>query len=110
MLRRDLPGGCYLRLPDESDAEELYAPVDANRSYFARWLPWVEEAHGSEFVLSFIRATRRQLADNDGFQTAIVDGEAIIGVVGFHGVDWRNRSTSIGYWLVREPTGPRNDD
>jgi ribosomal-protein-serine acetyltransferase len=105
MLRRDLPGGCYLRLLEESDAEALYALVDANRSYLARWLPWVEETHGSEIVLSFIRGTRRQVADNNGFQTAIVDGEAIIGVVGFHGLDWGNRSTSIGYWLAENRQG-----
>jgi ribosomal-protein-serine acetyltransferase len=105
MLRRDLPGAGYLRLLDESDAEELYALVDANRAYLARWLPWVEAAGGPEYVLNFIRATRRQLADDDGFQTAIVEDKAIIGVVGFHAVDWRNLSTSIGYWLAENRQG-----
>jgi ribosomal-protein-serine acetyltransferase len=105
VLRRDLPGGCYLRLLEESDAEELYTLVDANRVYLARWLPWVEAAGSPEYVLNFIRTTRRQLADNDGFQTAIVGDGAIIGVVGFHAVDWRNLSTSIGYWLAENRQG-----
>jgi ribosomal-protein-serine acetyltransferase len=105
MLQRDLPGGCYLRLLDESDAEELYAQVDANRVYLARWLPWVDEAGSPEYVLNFIRSTRQQLAENNGFQTAIVGDEAIIGVVGFHAVDWRNLSTRIGYWLAENRQG-----
>jgi ribosomal-protein-serine acetyltransferase len=46
-----------------------------------------------------IRLTRRQVADNDGFQTAIVCDGRIVGAVGFHGIDWDNRSSSIGYWL-----------
>jgi len=49
--------------------------------------------------LQFIRLTRRQVADNDGFQVAIACDGRIVGAVGFHGVDWTHRSTSIGYWL-----------
>jgi ribosomal-protein-serine acetyltransferase len=57
-------------------------------------------------VVPFIRLTRRQVADNDGLQTAIVDGEGkIVGMVGVHGVDWRNRTTSIGYWLAHDHQG-----
>jgi ribosomal-protein-serine acetyltransferase len=33
-----------------------------------------------------------------------VDGQ-IVGVVGFHAIDWINRSTSIGYWLTAEAQG-----
>lgn len=105
MLRHELPGGSFLRLLDESDADELYALVDSNRDFLARWLPWVEAARGPEYVLSFIRATRRQLADDDGLQAAIVEGGEIIGVVGFHAIDWRNLSTSIGYWLAEDRQG-----
>ena len=57
-------------------------------------------------VLPFIRATRRQIADNDGLQTAIVAAAALIaGMVGFHSVDWINRKSSIGYWLARDEQG-----
>src|SRR4051794_2964235 len=59
----------------------------------------------SERTLEFIRTTRRQLADNDGFQTAIAPSGRIIGVAGFHGVDWSHRSTSIGYWLAEDQQG-----
>ena len=54
---------------------------------------------GARGTLRFIRLTRQQIADNDGFQTAIVCDRRIVGAVGFHGVDWVHRTTSIGYWL-----------
>jgi hypothetical protein len=92
--RIDLPGGCFLRLLEESDAADLYALVDGNRTYLARWLSWVEETRGADDVLNFIRATRRQIAENKGFGVAIVEGDSIIGVIGFHSIDWTHGSTA----------------
>lgn len=88
----------HLRLLEESDAQELHALVEANRAYLARWLPW---AAGQTFddTLDFIRGTRSQLEGNDGFQTAVVCGQDIVGVIGYVMLDWANRSTRIGFWL-----------
>lgn len=106
MLRRELPGGYALRLLEESDAEELFALIDANREHLGAWMAWVANERKPDDVLPFIRSTRRQIADNDGLQTAIVDPqERIVGMVGFHGVDWPNRRASIGYWLARDHQG-----
>jgi ribosomal-protein-serine acetyltransferase len=106
MVRHELPGGYALRLLEESDADELFSVVDANRDHLARWMPWVRGERSPDDVLPFIRSTRRQIADNDGLQTAIIDPTgAIVGMVGFHGVDWANRRTSIGYWLARTEQG-----
>ena len=106
MLRHELPNGYALRLLEESDAEELFAAVDANREHLEPWMPWVPDDRSAADVLPFIRLTRKQLADNDGFQTAIVDPDGrIVGMVGFHGIDWANRKTSIGYWLARDHEG-----
>jgi ribosomal-protein-serine acetyltransferase len=43
---------------------------------------------------------RKQFADNQGFQATIVDDGRIVGGIGFHQLDWENRSTSIGYWIA----------
>lgn len=88
----------HLRLLEESDAQELHALIEANRAYLARWLPW---AAGQTFedTLDFIRGTRSQLEGNDGFQTAVVCGQDIVGVIGYVMLDWANRSTRIGFWL-----------
>jgi ribosomal-protein-serine acetyltransferase len=93
-----------LRLLEESDATELHALIEANRAYLSRWLPW---AAGQTFedTLGFIRRTREQLTDNDGLQAAVVCGASIVGLIGYHTVDWDNRSTRIGYWLAEEHQG-----
>jgi ribosomal-protein-serine acetyltransferase len=105
VLRHDLPGGAWLRLLEEADAEELFALTDRNRAHLERWLPWVPATRTAHDTLEFIRTTRRQIADNDGFAAAVVVDGAIAGTAGFHHVDWANRATSIGYWLAADHQG-----
>lgn len=99
-----LDGQTHLRLLEESDAEELYAVIAANRAYLSRWMPWAPN-QTLEGTLAFIRASRRQLADNQGFQTAVIQADGIVGVLGFHQIDWPNRSTTIGYWIAEAAQG-----
>lgn len=90
--------GVHLRLLEEADAPELHRAIEANRAYLAPWLPW---AAGQTFddTLNFIRGTRSQARENEGFQAAIVTEVGIAGVIGYVSVDWGNRSTRVGYWL-----------
>jgi ribosomal-protein-serine acetyltransferase len=99
-----LPGGAQLRLLESDDAAELQALIAANREYLAAWLPWAAAQTDAD-TLAFIARTRQQLQDNDGFQAALLVDGAVAGVAGYHGVDWRNRRTSIGYWLAAERQG-----
>lgn len=93
-----------LRLLEEADAEELYAVVEANRAYLVRWMPWAEK-QALDGTLEFIRTSRKQIADNQGFSAAITDTAAIIGVIGFHRLDWEHLLTSIGYWIDERSQG-----
>ena len=104
MLRFELSPGQQLRLLEESDAEELYVLIHANRDHLARWMPWAARQTLAD-TSAFIERTRDQLAGNDGFQTAIVEDRRIVGVIGFHAVSWEHRSTSIGYWLAESAQG-----
>ncbi len=99
-----LTEGRSLRLVEERDAEEIYRVVDAHRVYLAEWMPWAAEQTLDE-VRAFIGRARKQLADNDGFQAVVLDDARIVGNVGFHAVDWTNRSASIGYWLAEDAQG-----
>ena len=100
----DLDEQTYLRLFEESDVNELYAVIAANRQYLSRWMPWARN-QTLDGTLAFIRTSRKQLADNQGFQTAIVQEGGIVGVLGFHHIDWDNRSTTIGYWIAEAAQG-----
>jgi ribosomal-protein-serine acetyltransferase len=101
MLRFHVTQDCHLRLFEEADAEEFYRVIETNRPYLAPWMPWAAN-QTLEGTAQFIRLTRRQIADNNGFQTPVICAGRIAGVVGFHGVDWTNNATSIGYWLDQQ--------
>lgn len=89
---------------EATDAEELYAVIEANRDHLARWMPW---AGGQDLVgtVNFIAEAEAQQADNNGFQAKIDPDGKIVGVAGFHSIDWANRRTSLGYWLVEDAQG-----
>jgi ribosomal-protein-serine acetyltransferase len=101
----DLGDGRALRPLVDADAEELFAVIDANRAHLAHWMPFVGQTRGEADSLAFIRAARRQFEENRGMQLALVQDERIIGVAGFHAIDWSRKSTSIGYWLAAERQG-----
>jgi ribosomal-protein-serine acetyltransferase len=105
MIEADLGDGRSLRQLDDGDAEELFELIDANRTHLANWMPFVSQTHTVADSLAFIRAARRQSDENRGVQLAILRDDRIIGVAGFHGIDWTRRSTSIGYWLAAAEQG-----
>jgi ribosomal-protein-serine acetyltransferase len=104
VLAINLTDTCRLRLLEESDVDELHALIDANRAYLSHWMPWASTQNLDD-TLGFIRTTRLQVAENNGFQAAIVLESSVIGVVGFHAVDWTHRKSSLGYWLSEEQQG-----
>ncbi len=103
-LSIEASGNLRLRTVQESDATELHALIASNRDHLSRWMAW-PSTQTFDDTLRFIRSCARQLAENDGFQAAILRDQKIVGVAGFHGVDWARRSTSIGYWLAEEQQG-----
>jgi ribosomal-protein-serine acetyltransferase len=102
--RARLSDDVTLRVVGPEDAEELHAVIEANREHLARFMPWAAEQTIAD-TRAFLDSKRVQLASGDGFECAIVRDGQIIGMVGFHGVNWRDRSTSIGYWLAAGEQG-----
>jgi ribosomal-protein-serine acetyltransferase len=104
MLTHRLDERRELRIVEHSDAEELYEIVADNREHLAIWMPWAA-GQTLESTVAFIDASRKQLAANQGFQAAIVQDGEIVGVIGYHRIDWQHRSTSLGYWLAESAQG-----
>jgi len=88
-----------LRIPQLSDAEVLFALVDANRERLRPWLPWVDETTCVEHTRSFIQFALTKLAENEEMHWSIWYRGALAGVIGVHTIDWRHRWAEIGYWL-----------
>ncbi len=103
MPRFELSDGVQLRSLTEADVKELYALIEANRSYLAPWMPWAA-GQTVDGTAEFVRKSIKQEADDDGFQVAVIVDGAIAGVLG-HEVDRENRTTTIGYWLAEDQQG-----
>jgi len=71
----------------------------------ARWMPFVGQTRSAADSLTFIHAAVRQHEENRSLQMAIVQEGRIVGVAGFHRIDWTARATSIGYWLAEAHQG-----
>jgi ribosomal-protein-serine acetyltransferase len=67
-------------------------------------MPWAAK-QTLEGTLEFIRSSRKQLAENQGFQAVIVEDDRLVGVLGFHHLDRENLSTSLGYWIAESAQG-----
>ena len=88
-----------LCLCEERHAEELFDLVDQNRIYLREWLPWLDVNTSPADTKKFIKTSLEQFVNNKGFQTAIAFQGWLAGMIGYHPIDWANRSVSIGYWL-----------
>jgi ribosomal-protein-serine acetyltransferase len=94
-----------LKSLEPEDAETLFALTDRNRSYLRQWLPWVDTNTTEEHSRLFILSAQEQQNMNFGFQCGIWFRDHLSGIIGFHGVDWMNKSTEIGYWIGEEFQG-----
>ncbi|MCR3922563.1 MAG: GNAT family N-acetyltransferase [Firmicutes bacterium] len=86
-------------------AKELYTLVQRSAVHLRQWLPWVDTTECVSDIEVFIKASQKQFANNYGFQAGIWHEEELIGVIGFHRINWHDRATCIGYWLAEEYQG-----
>ena len=88
-----------LRLVEEQHAQDLFNLTDANRHHLREWLPWLDQARSVTDLAAFIASCARQFSENRGSQAVIFFKGDLCGMIGHHGIDRPNRSTSMGYWL-----------
>ncbi|MBS4537281.1 GNAT family N-acetyltransferase [Clostridium sp. D2Q-11] len=105
MFKYVIDSDIELRLLENRNSEELFELIDSCREYLRDWLPWVDSSTSYEDTKKFIEITMKQFASNEGFQAGIWYKGEIAGVIGYHKVDWSNKSTSIGYWLGEKYVG-----
>jgi ribosomal-protein-serine acetyltransferase len=94
-----------LSLLEERHADALFALTERNREHLQRWLPWVDAIVVTEDTREFIRHSLEQFAHGDGFQAGIWLRGQLVGAIGFHRINRRNRYTEIGYWLDANAQG-----
>ncbi|PGZ90813.1 GNAT family protein [Bacillus sp. AFS029533] len=94
-----------LKLLTLQDANELYKLTINSMEHLKEWLPLIAYNKKLEDTENFIKTTMKQFTENNGFQAGIWSNSKLVGVIGFHKIDWSNKSTSIGYWLGKGVEG-----
>ena len=105
LLPIKVDGQIELHLLEEAHAQLLFALTEANRTYLRRWLPWLDRVQVPGDSRAFIVQSRRNFAAEEGLTAGIWLPQQLVGVIGFHDLDWSNRKGSIGYWLDAEQQG-----
>lgn len=102
MFRHRLDEETEMRLLDERDAEELFAVCRRNLDR----LYWFRENYSLADARAFVR---RDLSENfaadNGFRAGVFVGGKLIGSVRYNDIDWKSRSTALGYWVDAEFEG-----
>jgi ribosomal-protein-serine acetyltransferase len=89
----------------EKDARDMFAVVEANRTYLRRWLPWVDTTQSAADVVRFIRDSMRRDELGCGLTLRIDHAAELCGVSGMNWIDPTNRCCEIGYWLRADRQG-----
>ena len=87
-----------------SDADAMYALVDANREHLGRWLPWVESLRSVGDERRWLRQ-RAGMGASAAEETFLIhcNGETV-GVIGLI-YDQFNSGAEVGYWLIEAAQG-----
>ena len=94
----DIDSALGLRMLAEEDSEELFALVEANRSYLRQWLPWVDDNTEVSHTLEFIRGTVLEYEQGAALHLGIRQNGKLRGVVGFNSME-TGKDGEMGYWL-----------
>jgi ribosomal-protein-serine acetyltransferase len=105
MFKCELSTDCYLEMLQVHHGNELFSLIDKNRGHLREWLSWVDHVTKVEHSERNIHDCLIQFAENNGFRAGIFYKEELAGVINYHSIDWRNKKTSLGYWLGEEFQG-----
>ena len=94
-----------IELLQQQHKEELFHLIDKNRVHLRKWLLWVDKRQSSEDFEPIIPKWLINYADNNGFDAGIRYKGKLVGMVALHYIDWKNKATSIGYFLAEEDQG-----
>lgn len=94
-----------IEIMQQHHKDELYALIDTNRDYLRKWLLWVDKRKSAEDLEPIIPIWIRNYADNNGFDAGIRYNGNLVGMIGLHYIDWKNKCTSIGYFLSENAQG-----
>lgn len=106
----EIISGVSLRIFERGDVPFLFDAIQRNKAHLIEWRVWYEHLETKKTVQYFIDENRRHFDSlfdateikmiHPGFQCGIFsDDGKVIGMVGFQGINLRNKVAAIGYWV-----------
>jgi ribosomal-protein-serine acetyltransferase len=92
-------------LLQQRDKEELFTLINDNRLHLRKWLLWVDKRLSPADFEPIIPIWIKNYADNNGFDAGIRFNKKLVGMIGLHYIDWKNKVTIIGYFLTESAQG-----
>lgn len=97
--------GVCLKRVELTDAERLFAVIDANRAVILPWMRWANEVSDAGVLRGMIAGWLTQTAETGCMSLGIeLDGE-LVGVVFHIRPDKVNHVVEVGYWLAESARG-----
>lgn len=100
MFKLPINQDIHLQLLMPKDAEILVSALKENQDHLKQWLIWAVELPSIyDYQTKIIPSWLQKLADNNGFEVGIFLKNTLVGMIGLHYIDWKNKTTEIGYWI-----------
>ncbi|MGJ5813354.1 GNAT family N-acetyltransferase [Paludibaculum fermentans] len=104
--RIELGQDLVLQALDASQAETIYAAVDANREHLRVWLPWVDFSRSPADTLRFLQEMEAKRAAALTVAYSLWTGPTeLVGIIGVHDISLANGNLQIGYWVAKAQEG-----
>lgn len=94
-----------LHILQEKFAPELFKVIDANRQHLSSFLPWVSNMQTVENALEYIKQCETLQKENKEISFVIFYQNKLVGRIGIHYINFKNKCGAIGYWLSEDATG-----
>ena len=94
-----------LRIFTLADAQDFFDVTRKNNAHLRKWLWWLDDDTNVEDTRSYIRESKKRLADNEGIDWCIWYEEKLVGGIGVFPLDYANKKVSIAYWLAEDYQG-----
>ncbi|OSY86928.1 GCN5 family acetyltransferase [Tenacibaculum holothuriorum] len=99
MISLKIDDSIVLKQLEKSDATDIYATINSQRSYLGKWLPFVQYtkkiADTQNFVNSIVDAPKNKFE----YVFTIQYNNTFVGLISFKNTSRKLSETEIGYWL-----------
>lgn len=84
-----------LRMLTPENSLLLFLLISKNKKHLEPWFEWANHVDSEQDCLEFIENSNQK-------DFGIWVDDALIGVIGFHEINWNHKHAEIGYWIAED--------